>query len=151
MTGTVVATNSRQSAPAIAGLLETALIVEDVFRSVAFYGKVLGLRAMEQNERLGVMDAGPRQVLLLFRRGGSVEASETPGGTMPGGIDAIGRSHTAFAVSSSDLEGWQVWLRLNEIEVAGDVRWKRGGRSLYFRDPDGNLLELATPGVWENY
>jgi len=26
--------------------------------------------------------------------------------------------------------------------------WKYGGEALYFRDPDGHLLEVVTPGVW---
>jgi catechol 2,3-dioxygenase-like lactoylglutathione lyase family enzyme len=31
------------------------------------------------------------------------------------------------------------------------VGWPRGGRSVYFRDPDGHSVELATPGLWETY
>jgi len=31
------------------------------------------------------------------------------------------------------------------------VKWSRGGESLYFRDPDDHLVELATPGIWATY
>jgi catechol 2,3-dioxygenase-like lactoylglutathione lyase family enzyme len=31
------------------------------------------------------------------------------------------------------------------------MEWPRGGTSLYFRDPDGHLVELATPGLWSIY
>ena len=37
------------------------------------------------------------------------------------------------------------------IEVESRVNWARGGTSLYFRDPDGNSLEVATPGLWPNH
>ena len=35
--------------------------------------------------------------------------------------------------------------------MESEVTWPQGGRSLYFRDPDGLLVELATPGLWRNY
>ena len=51
----------------------------------------------------------------------------------------------------SDVERWERWLREQDIEVESKLEWEKGGRSLYFRDPDGHLLELASPGVWETY
>ena len=137
--------------PALAGILETALVVENVDRAIEFYTRLLGLAVMVQSDRLGVLDAGPGQVLLLFRRGGSLEDIQLPGGRLPGGMDASGRSHMAFAITASAFDAWQRWLEQNSVAIESEVRWERGGRSLYFRDPDGNLLELATPGVWANY
>ncbi len=52
---------------------------------------------------------------------------------------------------ASDFEAWQIRLECQGIEILSEVTWERGGRSLYFRDPDGHLLELATPGVWDVY
>jgi catechol 2,3-dioxygenase-like lactoylglutathione lyase family enzyme len=37
------------------------------------------------------------------------------------------------------------------VSIEGEMKWPRGGTSLYFRDPDGHLVELATPGLWSIY
>ena len=39
----------------------------------------------------------------------------------------------------------------HQVEIEGRTDWPRGGHSIYFRDPDGHLLELATPGLWTVY
>jgi catechol 2,3-dioxygenase-like lactoylglutathione lyase family enzyme len=57
----------------------------------------------------------------------------------------------AFGIDASALESWRKWLERNAVEIESTMHWERGGTSLYFRDPDGNLLEVATPGVWANY
>ena len=43
------------------------------------------------------------------------------------------------------------WLAANGLAIEEEREWPRGGTSLYFRDPDGHLLEVATPGVWSIY
>jgi hypothetical protein len=35
--------------------------------------------------------------------------------------------------------------------VESKVVWPLGGHSLYFRDPDNHVVELATPGIWSIY
>lgn len=137
--------------PAIGGVLETALVVEDVARAAHFYRELFGFSSLGESERLCALDVKPGQVLLLFKRGGSLDDINAPGGVIPGGMDAQGRGHMAFAIESSHLEPWRGRLEQNGIAVESTMRWERGGTSLYFRDPDGNLLELATPGVWANY
>jgi catechol 2,3-dioxygenase-like lactoylglutathione lyase family enzyme len=42
-------------------------------------------------------------------------------------------------------------LQERGIAIESAVDWPRGGRSLYFRDPDRHLLELITPGCWSIY
>jgi catechol 2,3-dioxygenase-like lactoylglutathione lyase family enzyme len=141
----------RQSLPVLTGVLETALIVEDVARATRFYRELFGFGVLSQSERLCSLNVKPAQVLLLFRRGGSLDDIRSPGGVVPGGMDAQGRSHMAFAIEAEYLESWIRWLNQNAVAIESTVLWERGGTSLYFRDLDGNLLELATPGVWVNY
>lgn len=137
--------------PALNGVLETALVVEDVARATQFYRELFGFDVMAQSDRLASLDVKPAQVLLLFRRGGSLHDTQLPGGVLPGGVDSQGRGHMAFAIAAEQFEAWRRWLEQNAVAIESTVRWERGGTSLYFRDPDGNLLELATPGVWANY
>jgi catechol 2,3-dioxygenase-like lactoylglutathione lyase family enzyme len=37
------------------------------------------------------------------------------------------------------------------VNLEGRTQWPRGGTSVYFRDPDDHLLEIATPGLWRGY
>ena len=134
-------------APAIDGLLETALYVDDMARSVAFFRDVLGLRPMLEGERLTAFDAGRQGVLLVFARGQSTEDMPTERGTVPG-HDGRGPLHMAFAIAEAAYEPWKAHLASAGVTLRGEMRWPRGGRSLYFEDPDGHVLELATPGLW---
>jgi catechol 2,3-dioxygenase-like lactoylglutathione lyase family enzyme len=136
--------------PPVTGLLETGLYVEDVARSRAFYSRVFGFPVLVEDDRLCAMDVPGRGILLLFRRGGTTEAVHIPGGVIPG-HDGHGTLHFAFAIALSHLEDWAKQLRREGIEIESRVTWPRGGISLYFRDPDGHLVELATPGVWATY
>ena len=65
--------------------------------------------------------------------------------------EAVGAGHIAFAVELRALDEWRDYLKERDVPVLSDVSWERGGRSLYFRDPDGHLLELASPGIWDAY
>jgi catechol 2,3-dioxygenase-like lactoylglutathione lyase family enzyme len=136
--------------PQIDGLLETALYVEDMARSVAFFRDVMGLKPMIEGDRLTAFDAGGQGVLLIFKRGASVEDMPGPGGIVPG-HDGHGPLHMAFAVPSDSYDQWHRHLSTAGVRIRGEMRWPRGGRSLYFEDPDGHVLEVATPGLWPNY
>jgi catechol 2,3-dioxygenase-like lactoylglutathione lyase family enzyme len=136
--------------PKLNAVLETALYVDDLSRARNFYATTLGLPLLREDHRMCAFDVGGRSVLLLFVRGGSLENLAFPGGTIPP-HDGQGPLHIAFSVSEDDLTAWERTLKDNGIAVEGRTAWQRGGRSLYFRDPDGHLLELATPGLWATY
>jgi catechol 2,3-dioxygenase-like lactoylglutathione lyase family enzyme len=136
--------------PQLDAVLETALYVDDLDRAVRFYSDVLELKTLYQDSRLCAFSVGDRNVLLLFPRGGSLETVHMPGGTIPP-HDGAGPLHVAFAIAKSELPKWEAQLQANSIAIEGRTTWKRGGESIYFRDPDGHLLELATPGLWAIY
>ena len=51
---------------------------------------------------------------------------------------------------TSSTIGRAAW-RAEGIEVESRMCWPAGGESVFFRDPDGHLVELVTPGVWAVY
>ena len=114
--------------PRLRGVLETALYVDDLDRAGEFY----------------------EGVLLLFQRGSTLETVRLPGGVIPP-HDGHGPLHMAFAIAADELASWERRLEEAGVAVEGRTDWPRGGQSVYFRDSDGHLLELATPGLWSIY
>lgn len=137
-------------APPLTGVLETALYVADLDRSERFYTDLLGARSLFGDARMRALSIVDRQVLLLFSKGGSVNPNPVPGGTIPP-HDGDGRLHLAFAIPADSSGTWEERLAGRGVAVEARVHPPRGGTSLYFRDPDGHLVELATPGLWEIY
>jgi catechol 2,3-dioxygenase-like lactoylglutathione lyase family enzyme len=130
--------------PKTEGILESSLYVADVARSAQFYEKIFGFRTISDFGVRGcAMEAGSRQVLLLFKKGGSR--------TIQSPHDGDGELHLAFAIGAGEFDGWEAWLKENEIAVEEKRVWDLGGQSIYFRDPDWHLIEIATPGVWSIY
>ena len=138
------------SLPRIHGVVETCIFSSDLPRSVHFYRNQLGLRLLQSMDRLCAFAVGERQLLLIFLYGGSVEPAQMPGGIIPP-HDGSGQSHFAFAISKEDVPAWKKQLAAQGIVIESEVNWDMGGHSIYFRDPDQNLVELATPGIWEVY
>jgi catechol-2,3-dioxygenase len=133
--------------PDVNGIVESSLYVESVARSVQFYKRIFGFEPIDTDEKEGVTDqtrlcalrAGDRSVLLLFKKGATEDT------------DATGAIHVAFGIARSQLTAWEQWLANQGIAIEFRKTWKYGGEALYFRDPDGHLLEVVTPGVWSIY
>jgi catechol-2,3-dioxygenase len=136
--------------PEVSGVLETALYVDDVARAADFYRSLFNFETLFEDQRLCALSVAGKQVLLLFRTGGSINATAIPGGIIPG-CDGSGETHFAFAIPAEELSRWEAHLAANNVTIESTVHWERGGTSLYFRDPDGNLAELVTPGCWQIY
>jgi len=136
--------------PELRGIKETCLYVSDLKRAVAFYEQVLALRRMAGDERFCALSVADNHVLLLFKQGASIEPMSVPGGTIPA-HDGNGPMHVGFAVPPESLAEWEEVLAQNGVPIESRVTWARGGKSIYFRDPDQHALELLTPGVWPIY
>jgi catechol 2,3-dioxygenase-like lactoylglutathione lyase family enzyme len=131
----------------ISGILETSLYCVNVAQSAEFYRRLFGFRPLLESDRLVALDVAGKNVLLLFQAGATQEPAETTGGEIPP-HGATGPIHVAFSIASDDLAPWEQKLTAAGVAIESTVNWPSGAQSLYFRDPDGHLVELLTPGFW---
>jgi catechol 2,3-dioxygenase-like lactoylglutathione lyase family enzyme len=136
--------------PRVTSILETCMHVDNVETSSRFYEELFGFRRIDSDPRFCALEVGAGSMLLLFLRNGTQEPVPTPGGLIPphGGA---GDLHLAFAIPADDLGAWEDRLMRSGIAIESRVNWPRGGTSLYFRDVDHHLVELATPGIWPSF
>lgn len=124
-------------------ILETCLYVDDLAAARAFYTQVLGLSVVEEQPgRHLFMRCGARMLLLFLP-----DACATPGGLLPP-HGAHGPGHVAFAATDDEIASWRLHLGACNVAIENTIHWPQGGTSLYFRDPSGNSLEIATPRMW---
>jgi catechol 2,3-dioxygenase-like lactoylglutathione lyase family enzyme len=126
-------------------ILETCLYAEDLDRAESFYRNILGLMLHSRSEGRSVFFRCGGAMLLIFdpRRTRIADA-----GVPAHGSDGPG--HVAFAVPDEELDQWRARLEASGVEIEREMHWPRGGRSLYFRDPAGNSIELGTPTLWSS-
>jgi catechol 2,3-dioxygenase-like lactoylglutathione lyase family enzyme len=127
----------------IKAVIETAIYVADLQATEAFYGTILGLRVMGKEPGHHVFfQVGEASVLLAFVAETTLKGEHLPshGATGPG--------HFALGIEAGAFDAWRNHLHGHGVAIEKKVSWPRGGRSLYFRDPAGNLVELVTPGIW---
>ena len=136
--------------PKVGRVLETSLYVDRLDRSIDFYERLFGFEKLVADDRFCAFNVSDSQVLLLFVKGGTTAPITIPGGIIPP-HDGSGTTHLAFTIDREDEDGWKRALAAQNVAIESRVEWPRGGFSLYFRDPDGHLLELVTPGCWAIY
>ncbi len=123
-------------------ILETCLYVDDLDVAEAFYRDVLGLVKFSRAENRHVFFRCGQGVFLLFNPAETVKPGDVPT------HGAQGPGHVSFAMAKDKIDDWRDHLQQHKVEIEQEVTWPSGGYSLYFRDPAGNSVELATPITW---
>lgn len=134
----------------ILGVAEAVLYVSDLARATDFYTDVLGLPLTAAFDEARFLQTGPDSTLILFDAGGirrrhSVIPSH----------GATGEGHVALAVPPDEIDDWRERLKRHGVIIEHEQTWSLGTRSIYFRDPDNNSLELIGgdhyPLSWKRY
>lgn len=124
--------------PGLSHILETVLYYrEDTKEEMSrFYNDVLGMGKAGYR-------VGSGKLLLFNADRSSVQDSPPAHGT-------TGRGHTCFVSAPGDYDRWQDWLRSKGAEIIEHIDWENPyqGRSFYFHDPAGNVLEIADQDIW---
>lgn len=130
--------------PALQAVLETSLYHDRTEREAmeAFYGDVLGLEATARWPDGVAFRLGPGVVLLFDRD----RLADGEGPIKEHG--SAGPGHACFVVDGADYDAWKARIAAAGVDVAHEQEWPRGGRSFYFEDPAGNLLEIADRDLW---
>jgi glyoxalase family protein len=127
----------------ITGLHHVTALTRDLEAITAFYRDVLGLALVREEANADDPDArhfwfgdpeGRAGTLVSF-----LEYPELEEGAAGSG----GVHHFALAVDTAEeLDAWVEYLRSHEVETT-DVLERGQFRSIYLRDPDGRIVEIA--------
>jgi glyoxylase I family protein len=128
------------------GLHHVTAISRDLARTTAFYRDLLGLALVDQT----VNDDDPGTRHFWFggaegEPGSLVSFLEYP--SLPQGVVGTGSTHHfAFTVDTvEEQEAWRDYLRAQGVQCT-DILDRNQFRSIYLRDPDGHIIEIATRG-----
>lgn len=132
----------------IRAVLETCLYADDLAAAKNFYSAVLGLELIEYEPARHLFFRLDESVVLIFNpERTATEQTEVARAKIPL-HGSKGAGHIAFRVGQQDLAAWKSRLSAAAIGIESEVTWPNGGMSIYFRDPAGNSVELASPTIW---
>ncbi len=138
----------RSKAPPVAGTLESALYTTDLAAADEFYGTILGLEPVGQVAGRHVFFRVGDSVLLIFNPEATARPARPDSALPVPAHGASGPGHYCFTVAARDLDAWRRHLEAAGVAIEADFGWPNGARSIYVRDPAGNSVEFAEPGLW---
>src|SRR6266567_1071080 len=115
-------------------IFETVLYADDLAAAERFYRDALGLEVIQRGSLVAAFRCSGG-VLLIFDSRKSVAA----GRDVPS-HGTSGAGHIAFAAKPENLDAWRLQLHEAGIPIEHEMEWPEGGRSIYFRDPAGNVV-----------
>lgn len=122
---------------------ETCLYVSDLDRTSAFYSGKLGLPIISRVEGRHLFFRAGSSVLLCFIAEATRHETQLPPHF------AEGKQHLAFEVRQEDYERIKSAIENEDIRITHVQTWKNDLNSFYFEDPDGHVLEIVPPGIWD--
>ncbi|MEL6408838.1 MAG: VOC family protein [Pseudomonadota bacterium] len=128
-------------------VLEASLYVDDLGAAARFYGEVLNLPEVLRVEGRHIFYRVGRTILLLFEPNATNAPPGNPNLPVPP-HGAHGPGHICFAAEAVEIDQWLKRLKNCGHEIEADFKWPGGARSIYFRDPAGNSIEIAEPKLW---
>lgn len=129
-------------------ILETCLYASDLEAAERFYGDVLGLQPFSRNPGRHVFFRCGEAVFLVFNPSATSRPPDLGADPLIPPHGTQGPGHVAFAVPADELPDWRTQLERAGVKIESKVDWPGGGHSIYFRDPAGNSIELATRDIW---
>lgn len=133
--------------PRADSVLEAALYADDLAAAEAFWHGVMGLEVVTRVEGRHVFFRLGQAVLLVFDPQAAAIPTNNPRLPVPP-HGARGPGHLCLAADDTELDRWRRHLEAAGVMIEADFRWPNGARSIYFRDPAGNSIEIADPALW---
>ncbi len=134
--------------PRVRRVLETVLYLDDLDAAEAFYAGLLGLRVFAKEPGRHVFFRLEGSVFLVFNPTHTSRVQTAVAGQAIPLHGVTGDGHVAFVMEPDQVDAWRVKLAAAEVPIESEVTWPSGELSIYFRDPAGNVVELATPRLW---
>jgi catechol 2,3-dioxygenase-like lactoylglutathione lyase family enzyme len=128
-------------------IIETCIYSTDLNVMKDFYVNRLGLDLISEEEGRHVFLKAGKSMLLIFNPENTRLAANS-NFPVHGTITPPSSIHFALEIGQIDYEAAKTVLIRNGIPIEKEMKWGSGGRSIYFRDPVGNLVEIVTKGQW---
>lgn len=135
-------------APPLIGTLESALYAEDLAAAAAFWTGIIGLPQIGHVPGRHVFFRCGAQVLLVFDPRATQQPPDADARLPVPPHGTRGAGHFCMGCAGKDIAAWKSHLQQAGVIIEAELQWPQGGRSLYFRDPAGNSIEIADPAIW---
>ena len=127
-------------------VVETCIYSSDLESMKKFYVGILGLSVIQEEEdKLIFLKAGKSVLLIFDPLQTSINNDKLP---THGVMTPPSSIHFAMEIEEQEYQPCKELLARNGIVIEKEIKWNSNTKSLYFRDPSGNLVELITRGGW---